>query len=150
MDISKTARLTEDITDLLRLIDISTEQTDPDTMEINFNKVLVTFGRVQDAMLTMQKEIEELQHSSPGSGGTSRYVMNFSSENWTSKDGKYILKILPTQHHLGTSVTLSSILKDDGTGFEEAFITFKVYVDGTIIVTSELTFTGRLAIDMLS
>lgn len=158
MAISVNVDSNEDILDLLKLIDISGENVDPDVMEINFNKVMVTFGRVQKSLLVLQKEITELQNSSSGSGGTSggtssvskKFLLNFVEGDWKESSGNFILKILPSQHHLGTDVTLASILKGSTDGFEDAFVTFKVYVDGTVIVTSELVFSGKLTIDQMS
>lgn len=144
----------DDIMELLSLIDISSQNPDPDTMEINYNKIVVTFGNVKKSLETLQKEIEELQNSSSGSGGTivtsvQEYAVDFDDTDWVDFDSQKILRIPPSSHHLGTDVTLGSILKKDNDGYEYVFVTFKVLVDGTVIVYSELEFSGRLVVNQI-
>lgn len=139
-----------DIMELLSLIDISNQNPDADTMEINYNRIVVTFGNVKKSLETLQKEIEELQNSSSGSGDsdvpTQQYATDFDESDWTDVDSQKVLRIPPSVHHLGTDVTLSSILKKGVGGYDYVFITFKVLVDGTVVVYSELAFGGRLVI----
>lgn len=144
----------DDIMELLSLIDISNQSPDSDVMEINYNKIVVTFGNVKKSLETLQREIEELQNSSNGSdsiAGASipEYAADFSESDWVDLDSQKILKISPSIHHLGTDVTLGSILKKDNGGYEYVFVTFKVLVDGTVIVYSELAFSGRLVVNQI-
>lgn len=140
----------EDITDLLTLIDIS-ENTDPDVMEINYNKIIVTFGRVKKSLETMKREIIELQNSSGGSGEPTihKYTMDFQESDWVTSGTDFILRIKPTTHHLGTSVTLQDILKKTADSLDSVIVTFKVYIDGMVVVTSGIAFSGRLVIDKI-
>lgn len=144
-----------DIMELLSLIDISSQNPDHDTMEINYNKIVVTFGNVKKSLETLQREIEELQNSSSGSGDSitvasvQEYATDFDETDWVDLNSQKILKIPPSVHHLGTDTTLGSILKKGDDGYDYVFVTFKVLVDGTVVVYSELAFSGRLVVEQI-
>lgn len=80
--------------------------------------------------------------------GRADYVKFFTVEDFQTKhsDGYYRLKVLPREHKLGPTVLVQDFLRKDGDKFSSVLFSWKTYVDGTIIVLTQVAFNGKLII----
>jgi hypothetical protein len=148
---------TTDITKYLQpQLDIS-DEIHADEIEILFNRIILTFGVVQNHITNITNNITEIQQKIDGGGGGGTPVANYSCLEFTTSDwvesnnNKKALTITPSAHGLGTQVSIAAVLckAEDGT-WSESIVTYKVYVDGTVKVFADIAFSGKLVINQIS
>lgn len=74
------------------------------------------------------------------------YSGSFTDTDFVDSMGYCQLRILPSVHGLGSHVTLKSILRQEDNRLSNALVSWKVYVDGTIVVMTEEKFSGKYII----
>lgn len=82
---------------------------------------------------------------SPGRPG---YTKFFTVEDFkvSQSDGYYRLRVSPREHKLGPTVLVKDFLRKDGDKFSSVLYSYKTYVDGTVVVLTQVAFNGKLII----
>lgn len=104
-------------------------------------------GKINDAICRLN-HMEKVGSSSSGpTPGRPGYVKFFTVEDFkTGADGYYRLRISPREHKLGPTVLVKDFLRKDGDKFSSVLFSWKTYVDGTIVVLTQVAFNGKLII----
>lgn len=84
----------------------------------------------------------------PGHHPRGQYVKNFSASEWRKyRDGFYRLKILPNEHRLGPYAMVSQLLSKSGEKYSSVLFSWKTYVDGTVVILSQIIFNGKIILE---
>ena len=111
-----------------------------DTMDEWRGKINDAIGRLNH----MEKAGPSQCGPAPGRPG---YVKFFTVEDFkTGADGYYRLRVSPREHKLGPIVLVKDFLRKDGDKFSSVLYSWKTYVDGTIVVLTQVAFNGKLII----